>query len=259
MRHPVDKPKSLRQIFLLAILVISYGMGVAQSARWGVGMIGGPNIALLQTTGPLRTALKPAFRSSTGLQLECRLKQHWWLLGVPTFERKGSRLTQLVLVDPATGNTTGLVTPYLNYGYVSFPLLLQYKGSKSLLRHPIHLMAGFGVYAAALVSRVDLIRGDNIRDSVLGKGFVHDKRLDFGLSASLGVEFPIAQNFSVNLRALASKGIYNFNIDAFSNTRLFHQVGNLLVGISYTPRQGQASGAKLGTSDHRGPMPIDTQ
>ena len=246
MEPHIYKGIKAKAILVLSIALFCFSSGEAQNSKWSLGISLGPNLVSLKTTTPVRNNLRPGFRSWSGMQVDYKLSKRLSLLGSLAFERKGGRIPHVVFVDSITGNTTGEVTLFLNYNYISLPVLLQYKIRKQVLGIPIHFIAGAGIYGGLWVDRVYRIRGENVRDSVITMGITHDQRIDWGFSASAAVEIPFTKKLKAHMRILVNNGVYNFNLDAFQSAPLFHLSGNLIFGISY--RLGQMKKKNQGVS-----------
>lgn len=227
-----------RIVVTFAILMGCYGLSNAQGSPFSVGLSIGPNITRLNTKDEIQSIFKPGNRLFSSANVEYKITQRLFVQADIAYELKGVKMPHMIFVD-SLGNTTGEVTLHLNYGYISLPVLLNYKFTTQVAGQNCGVVIGAGVYGGLLVNRTERIKGYNVKDSLLHSGIVYDDKVDFGLSLNAALEYPVSKRITINPRVLLNYGIHNI-IDKpqFNNIHPGYNVSrnvalNFLIGAKY--------------------------
>jgi hypothetical protein len=226
----------MKKLFISLILTSIFFSGYAQENRYSLGIYAGPNrVSIVSGNSLLNEIFEPGYRSIIGLNSAINLNKRLSLQADFAYERKGVNLFEMFYIDTNTGDNTGLVTTHFMYDYITIPIMINYKFIKTKIEgRPVDFNIGLGFYNSILAKRTEMLKGENINDTVVSLVYMKPKRHDAGLSFNLGVNVLVTQNIDVNIRLLQNVGVKNINAGAFDFTEeLYNLSYNLLFGVNY--------------------------
>lgn len=226
----------MKKLFICLVLTTFFFSGNAQENRYSLGIYAGPNrVNIIFSEELFNEDLEPGYRSIIGLNSAINLNKRFSLQADIAYERKGVNLKEIYYINPVTGDNTGLVTTQFRYNYITIPILLNYKLIKTKIEDiPIDFNVGLGFYNSILMKHTEMLKGENINDTVVELGFMRPKKHDAGFSFNLGINVSVSQNIDVNLRILQNIGLKNIYEGVFDyNIEMYNLSYNLLLGVNY--------------------------
>ncbi|MGN6476063.1 MAG: porin family protein [Flavipsychrobacter sp.] len=198
-------PSSVKKaaLFCMVLLCIQYAAIGKPAHKFIIGVAGGPGLVTLRGSSILRQ-LKSNQGWQAGATMQYAFGKHWSVRTGLSYERKGAKEPDVIVILDSMGTSSGQVTPRLRYDYLTLPLQLQYSIGKK-----VRYYAGAGVYVAYLVSRTDIIKGANIKPMVMFDSRAYDYNFDCGLSFSAGIMLPVYKRFLASLELRDNIGMFN--------------------------------------------------
>lgn len=218
----------MKQPLLLLLMTAVTSQLYAYNSKWRIGLQAGPNRVSL-TGSPALSELKSDIRWGGGVMLQYNMGAHVSVRADVGYERKGAKGQNTIVIINTAGNTTGEVTPYLHYDYATFAMLVQYTLGKK-----VRYFVNAGPYIGYLVSRKDVVKGDNTEPLVMMNSREYDQPLDYGLSLGLGAQLPVSKKISFSIEAKNNIGIYNtVKVPTSGVTTIKTRTAIILLGIRY--------------------------
>ena len=141
---------------------------------------------------------------TAGVSFQYNFNPRLSLLATLSYQEKGGKAPPVIVILDSIGTSTGGVTPFLNYYYLTLPVLLQYTIGKKVKYH-----IAAGPYFSYLLARKDIIRGDNIDPMTLSKSRDLDQPIDLGGTIAIGISIPIRKNVTFSVDGRSDIGFYN--------------------------------------------------
>jgi hypothetical protein len=218
--------KSLFFGILILITNTIYG----QSNKCDIGIEGSPSLIFLRGNETLKNLHKPTIGFSSGLFFQYNLKKVFSLRTDIIFERKGSVLKLPTGLN--NGYQTGEFIGHINFNYLTFPVLV-----RATFGNKIQYFINAGPYFGYLIKQTNVIKGDNIQKGTYDNTS-QIKRFDTGVSAGIGLYFPILTKFAASLEIRNNLGLYNVNAVQVSNSGAVKTNSTNLI-FSFTYKLGQ--------------------
>ncbi|MBS1779438.1 MAG: PorT family protein [Bacteroidetes bacterium] len=190
-------------LFCIVLLCIQYAATGKPQHKFTIGVAGGPSLISLRGSAAL-SQLKRNEGWQAGATMQYAFSKHWSVRTGLSYERKGAKEPDVIVILDSMGTSSGQVTPRLRYDYLTLPLQLQYSIGKK-----VKYYVAAGIYSAYLVSRQDIIKGANIKPMVMFDSRAYDYNFDCGLSFSAGITLPVYKRFLASLELRDNIGMFN--------------------------------------------------
>lgn len=210
-------------IIFAFINIATYG----QSDKFELGIEGGPSLISILGDKSTEQSYSPTIGFSGGPFFQYNLNKTFSLRTNIGFERKGF-CYETQGIDIISTRTVSIdVDVY--YDYLVFPMLIRASFGNNVL-----LFADAGPYVGYLMK----IRTDPRPVANVGLGRIiytpTDNRIDFGITAGLGIKIPMGQKYAFTLEARNNLGLVNINQTLFLNKQhLRTNATVLLIGLVY--------------------------
>jgi hypothetical protein len=200
------------------------GMAKAQSCDAGLEL--GPGVSTLRGNFWVESLNAPRIGFTGGVFIQKNCSDLISFRTALLFERKGSSFTGPVTDEE--GNSMGDMRTNFNFDYLTVPLLFRTTVGKK-----VRFFANAGPYFSYLLKQTVVSRGDQI--STMRQADTEGyKRFDMGITAGIGLSFPVCSTMNMNVEVRNNLGLVNTSDRPMAdNGKIMHNSTNLLVGVSY--------------------------
>ena len=215
-----------RSILLGILVLVTVDLVHGQVNRFDIGLEGGPSRTFLGGNTLIDDLHEPTLGYSGGVFAQFNFRKILSLRTSIAFERKGS-VMQLPFTD-INGSLIDNVSAYTNFNYLTMPLLLRATFGKN-----VQYYVNAGPYWGYLLKQTFVIKGSHLPDTTSDNTAL-DKRSDMGISAGVGLAFPINSDLSISIEARHNLGMYNVSaVPVIDDGAIRTNSTNLLCGLAY--------------------------
>ncbi len=200
--------------------------GFSQPKNHEIGIEGGPDTRILYGNEVLNSFHHLSVGYSGGLFYQYNHDRILSLRSNISIERKGS-----VWKGPTVdgGGQQNLSTEvHLNFQYLTLPLLV-----RATFGNSMKFVVNAGPYIGFLLQQTEVFKGTDGQSYRSNNTSLY-KRFDWGISAGLGLSFPISEQFSLSMELRDNLGLYNIaSGKVINNGTIKNNSTNFLFGMAY--------------------------
>jgi hypothetical protein len=200
--------------------------GIAKAQSCDAGLELGPGVSTLRGNFWVESMHAPQIGFSGGVFIQKNVSNLISFRAALLYERKGSSFTAPLTDDQ--GNSLGDMKTNFNFDYLTVPVLFRTTVGKK-----VRFFANAGPYFSYLLKQAVVSKGDQMKTlkQTDTQGY---KRFDMGITAGIGLSFPVCGIMNMNVELRNNTGLVNVSNRPMSyNGTLMHNSTNLLVGVSY--------------------------
>ena len=215
------------RILTLSMLFFSSSLIFGQTNNFNIGIEGGPSLISLHGNDMVESYDDLSLGFSGGLSFQYNFSKLVALRTNISFERKG--LTTKNQATDEYGNPIGELTFHSNFNYLTIPLLGRLTFGKK-----INFYINAGPYLGYLLNQKDITEAFGEYPKSELDNTDNFKRLDFGITSGLGMNFPIQEKFLLNFEIRNNLGLTNISsVPVYNDGSIKTNSTNLLIGIVY--------------------------
>ena len=216
----------LRNLILIT-LIFSSSFIFGQINKMEIGLEMGPSLKTLYGNDVIENYNDLSFGFSSGLTFQYNFPKLVSIRTNISFERKG--LTAKGISTDKYGNEIGEGTIHVNFDYLTMPILGRLTFGKK-----INYFVNAGPYLGYLIKQNDVTEAIGEYPKSETDNTDNFERLDFGITAGLGISFPISSKIFISFEIRNNLGLLNISsIPVMNDASIKTNSTNLLIGIVY--------------------------
>ena len=213
--------------FTLGMLLFCSSLIFGQTKNFNIGIEGGPSLISLHGNDVVESYNDLSLGFSGGLSFQYNFSKLVALRTNISFERKG--LTTKIQATDEYGNPIGELTFHSNFNYLTLPLLGRLTFGKK-----INFYVNAGPYLGYLLKQKDITEAFGEYPKTEMDNTDNFKRLDFGITSGLGMNFPIQEKLLLSVEIRNNFGLTNISsLPVANDGSIKTNSTNLLVGVAY--------------------------
>ncbi len=212
---------------LLVILFFTSTIILGQVNKFNIGIEGGPSLTSLRGNDILEKYNDPVYMYSIGVSFQYNFPK---LISIRTniaFEKKGT--VAKIKVYDQFGFPNGIWSLHSNFDYITIPLL-----ARLTVGNEMKFFLNAGPYMGYLIKYTEITDAFNENPEIIKDETDKIKKIDLGLSAGIGLVFPIIEELIITIEVRSNFGLYNISTVPVSNDGTVKTNStNFLIGVAY--------------------------